>query len=279
MSNAIPFATEIALVCHVPVEEAMSTAAEAGCTLFYLDLNHEGDELATWSAARVKSLTTLSRRVSVRPIVHGSIASGLACELDEHRCRGVDRTMGEVELARMLGTSLILHPSSYYPGRVDPLRRDVATRALATSMRELVGRSAGSGVDLWLENLPRVHEFPVYDSTFASPDEIRQTLDACGQISAVIDVGHANLGVGAGEPAPFFGDISGRIAVLCFSDNDGRRDEHRPLGQGGIDFGSIVEQIIRARWTGVVAFETIGSNHSHDVDVLRREFEARSGQE
>jgi sugar phosphate isomerase/epimerase len=271
MALELPFATGIALATRDPAERCLSDAARFGCTHFYLDVNNPTDEIDEWPPERVAELQDAIAREGVCPVIHGSLANPVACERSEHRLRGVERASREIALAAAIGAPLILHASSYFPGRTEPLGRDEALEAFETSVEELSGRADESGVELWLENLPKLEDGHLFDAVFARPDEWACVLDACSRASLILDVGHAYVNASSADVG--FSAFMPRVVALCLSDNDGSRDQHGPLGSGSIDFRVVLEQLRGAGWSGLVAFETIGSTPTDAVAFLTRVWE------
>ena len=46
------------------------------------------------------------------------------------------------------------------------------------------------------------------------------------------------------------------MGAICFSDNRGDSDGHLALGQGSIDWRSVLAELRGSGWRGVVVFET-----------------------
>lgn len=273
MSIDLPFVTGVAMATRDPAEVGHRRAAELGCTHFYLDLNNRTDTIDQWPPERVAELLRAMGTSGLRAIIHGSLADPVASELPEPRATGIERVQRELDLAEQVGAPLIMHASSYYPGRSEPLRRDEALAAFAASAAVAERAAAERGVGLWLENLPKLDDGHVYDAVFARPAEYRRVL---GEVDApmVLDVGHAHVNAGPRDMA--FDDLFPRIAALCLSDNDGTSDQHGPLGSGTIDFGAVLDQIERSGWRGIVAFEMVGSDPAEAMAHLDELWSARA---
>jgi len=71
----------------------------------------------------------------------------------------------------------------------------------------------------------------------------------------VLDVAHANL---RGEVGEFMRRFSGRIRHVHVSDNDGEADQHLPIGDGGIDWETVMERLRRNGFSGWVVVESYG---------------------
>jgi sugar phosphate isomerase/epimerase len=265
---SLPFASGVALARYLPAEEGLTQAARLGCTHWYVDLNHEVNAPERWKQGRVERLRREASRRRVRPILHGSLGSALASETAAYRSLGLERARWEIDLAGQLRGPLILHPSSYHRGRVEPVHRDKALTSFLASVVALEDVAARQGVDLWLENLPARHREPCYDSVFSSPSDYERLLAGSARSGMIFDIGHANV------PAPLGGVTLpasvNRVAAICFSDNDGREDRHVELGSGSIDFSFVLRQLHAAAWWGIVAFETGAADVAAEVAYLQR---------
>lgn len=268
---SLPFASGIALAVHAGAESALALAAASGCTHWYVDLNHDQNSLASWDATREEHLRDAAGHLGLQPVVHGSLDSALACEIDERRRRGVQVALAEVEFAHQLGAPLVVHPSSFFEGREDPPKRDAALMAFSTSVLELEAAATGCGVQLWLENLPRRHDQPCYDSVFSAPAEYLKVLASASRSAMLLDVGHANV---SAVPHRGFDVIARRLAAICFSDNDSCSDHHAPIGAGSIDFVRLLGEIRACQWRGIVVLETDPPDPARDVAELRRQWQA-----
>ncbi|MFN2488193.1 MAG: sugar phosphate isomerase/epimerase family protein [Actinomycetota bacterium] len=118
--------------------------------------------------------------------------------------------------------------------------------------------AAGRGVRLMVENI---------DRTFSKAEEMRVILDAVPEARLHLDVGHANLRLGLGEPnrtQTFLDAFGDRLAHVHVSDNrGGAEDLHLPLGAGGIDWRAVIAALKRARYDGTVTLEVFSREREH----------------
>lgn len=244
----LPFASGICLQGYLPAEAQLEAAFRSGCSHFYVDVSSSGDALPTWSAARVRALMRRTSETGVHPIVHGDFNNALSSEVEGTRRDAAIRTLAEVNLARQLRAPLVIHPSNEYLGRREPRDRSVELDSLLRSLAELEPEASRHSVPIWLENVT------YHECVFSRPDEFELILTRAPRIAMMYDVGHANVDVGAPERviAPF----AHRIAGICFSDNHGDLDRHLPLGQGSINWRSVLAELRGSHWQGLVVFET-----------------------
>ena len=148
-----------------------------------------------------------------------------------------------------------------HPDQKIPLHSmDNVRKMNADAIADLAEDAAGRGIRLMVENLDRV---------FAGPDDLQPIFEAVPDAGFHLDIGHANLNLGFGEPnrtealLKSFGD---RLAHVHVSDNrGGAADLHLPLGAGSIDWKAHIRLLKAAGWDGTVTLEVF----ARDREFLR----------
>jgi sugar phosphate isomerase/epimerase len=241
----LPFASGICLQGYLPAEAQLEAALRSGCSHFYVDVSSRNDAPAMWSAVRVQALMKRVSKVGVYPIVHGDFNNALSSEVEITRRDAVIRTLAEIDLARQLGAPLVIHPSNEHLGHREPRDRSVELDRLLRSLAEL--EASRHSVPIWLENVT------YHEAVFSRPDEFELILTRAPKISMMYDIGHAN--VDGGVPERMIAPFAHRIAGICLSDNHGDLDSHLPLGQGSINWRSVLAELRSSHWQGLVVFE------------------------
>ena len=171
-----------------------------------------------------------------------------------------------IDLARRWEVSLIsLHPGfTAYPTRPrqDPgtpnIPYTVALRTAQESSHLFLGYAQGDA-EIIAENLPFEPA-----TMMRSPEEIARFVEGLG-IGLLLDVGHFH--VSAYQMGfDFAGGVKAvakYVRELHLHDNNGRADQHLPLGQGSIDFS-----LLQGVTDGYPILEAYG-----DLDELRRSAE------
>ncbi|AOY58429.1 sugar phosphate isomerase [Desulfococcus multivorans] len=161
----------------------------------------------------------------------------------------VEETTASLALAAELGAAkAVLHPS-YMNGlsiHVPELWREHAL----DSLERIVSAGKSFGVQLCLENL-----FPKI-SPFSTPEVFGDVFERFPELAMTLDIGHAHIGEdGMPRILEFIKTFADRIHHLHISDNNGRRDEHLPVGQGSLDFNATAEALRRSGYDGTVTLE------------------------
>lgn len=148
-----------------------------------------------------------------------------------------------------------------HPDQKIPLHSmDNVRKMNAEAIRAIAEDAAGRGIRLMVENL---------DKVFAGPDDLQPIFEAVPDAGFHLDIGHANLNLGLGEPnrtAALLKAFSDRLAHVHVSDNrGGAGDLHLPLGTGSIDWKAQAKNLKDTGWDGTVTLEVF----SRDREYLR----------
>ncbi|HYP23730.1 MAG TPA: sugar phosphate isomerase/epimerase family protein [Actinomycetota bacterium] len=153
------------------------------------------------------------------------------------------------------GVELVnVHPDQ----RVPLQSADKVRSANADAIAALAEDAASRGIRLMVENL---------DNRFSRVEDFEEIFRAAPDAGFHLDVGHANLRLGLGEPnrtpalLKAYGD---RLAHVHLSDNPGgTEDRHLPLGAGNIDWKTVVRWLKDAGYDGTVTLEVFSRTREH----------------
>ncbi|OPY33375.1 MAG: endonuclease IV [Methanomassiliicoccales archaeon PtaU1.Bin124] len=137
-----------------------------------------------------------------------------------------------VECAGRLG----LNPITVHPGFLTPLAyldREGAKSATKDSLRLIEKAGKEHGVTVALENMP---DMPI--SMITTPKALKELLDGT-ELSICFDIGHAHTT----HNVDAYLEMHDRFANIHIHDNDGRWDQHLPIGMGSIDFPPILRRL------------------------------------
>jgi len=203
--------------------------------------------------------TQLRRQQAAIREALGRYGMGIVCHLptfistadltESLRRASVEEVTASLAFAAELGASkAVLHPS-YMDGlsiHVPDLWREYALDSLERIAR--AGRE--HGVQLCLENL-----FSKI-SPYSTPEAFVDVFERFPDLAMTLDVGHAHIDKdGMPRILAFIKTFPDRIQHLHISDNNGRRDEHLPVGKGSLDFNATAEALRRSGYDGTVTFE------------------------
>ncbi len=133
------------------------------------------------------------------------------------------QTIETIELAHNIGATTI----TTHPGLIHRKEERIGNMALEFAKETLKDCSIYAddlGVKLFIENMPGRYSY-----LCNNPREHEKFIKACG-CSATVDIGHANT---TKEPENFFKIKD--IAYYHINDNNGKKDEHLPVGEGNLN--------------------------------------------
>jgi sugar phosphate isomerase/epimerase len=175
----------------------------------------------------------------------------------------LQEVLGALETAADLGAEKVVA----HPGYIDGLGVHVLNDALNLAMAALEKiwlRSSRLGLMLCIENMfPRV-------GPFVEPDDFEPIFASFPDMKLVLDTGHANIGDHGGRRLlNFIHRFGPRLGHLHVSDNNGRSDEHLPVGHGNIGFKAMARALKRIGYDDTVTLE-IFSPDRDDLVASRR---------
>ena len=135
-----------------------------------------------------------------------------------------------IDLAASLDASTV----TTHPGYIKRINQRLTKQSLEFALKSLENWAQYAkdvGIEPSIENMPR-------DSKYLCTDVAQHKLfvETCGT-SATIDVGHAHTNDAVKE----FLQADFQVAYYHLSDNDGRRDQHLPIGKGTIEWDQLRE--------------------------------------
>jgi sugar phosphate isomerase/epimerase len=201
---------------------------------------------------------------------------GLVCHLptfvylahltESIRQASMQEVLGALETASDLGAEKVVA----HPGYIDGLAVHVLDDALILVMAALEKiwlRSSQLGLMLCIENMfPRV-------GPFVESEDFEPIFTSFPDMKLVLDTGHANIGDKGGRRLlDFIYRFGPRIGHLHVSDNNGRLDEHLPVGHGNIGFKAMARALKRIGYDDTLTLEIFSPNRD-DLVTSRRKLE------
>lgn len=162
----------------------------------------------------------------------------IASILEPIRKASVEVTGQCLALAAEVNAPVVIHPG-YFAWEED---REKARRQVTQSILELNRIAGDLSVTYYLENMGDWNYF------FLRFPEEMEMMDG---VDLALDVGHANLN-GCLE-----GFLARRFCHVHLHDNSGKEDSHSPVGEGSIDFHSVMNAITRENAVPVIEVATL----------------------
>lgn len=166
--------------------------------------------------------------------LHSSIAdTNIAAVNDRMREASLAELSSEMDACRRMGIGLItVHPGIY--NLVCGALRERSIECAKASMKELDRMSSDMGVTVAIENMPN----PPF-MLGRTADELEHLLEGT-DLGVCFDIGHANT---TGQTERMLETFSDRMVNVHIHDNMGDTDAHMTMGEGMIDFKSIIRRL------------------------------------
>jgi sugar phosphate isomerase/epimerase len=215
----------------------------------------------TFDSVRMKNLRIKLEEYGLGCGIHTASYVNTA-EVFEGLRKGVVQHFKEfIDLGRGIGARyLIIHCGVYF--------RQFRTRVeecLVQTLKEAAAYAERWGVLLLIENMNRIPQTPAgkpWDLSFEQPEvsylgvTVEELAEVYSKVNSPVlgfslNVAHTHLL--AGDSLPFlkaFGDKLGNVQI---SDNNGITDEHLPVGEGTVDFISLVRQLKTMDYQGTLS--------------------------
>jgi sugar phosphate isomerase/epimerase len=244
---------------HTPIVDCLETIRSSGFSMVEVvfspsHLNYKNPAAVREAALRLDGLGMEAYSF------HAPFAGDIDISSLDQTMRefALDEILRAVEAASVLGVHyFVIHPG---PENADiPSREERMLRIEnVVSVLDLVAkRCADAGIRCVLENkLPHL--------LFGNSSDILWILGGLEstEVGACLDTGHAFL---SGELFPLIHKLAPHLRMLHAHDNKGHRDDHLPPGDGRIDWGALMRELVRVDFQGAMILELSGSGTPAEV--------------
>lgn len=221
----------------------------------FVQLSYEAP--LTWvgeiSKDRRKRIQTLANRLGLPVCVH-SVANAVNVAWTNSRIRkeSLSQIKEAIEFTYDVGAELL----TIHPGWKDLYGYRYPDEAYALAIeghRELAEAASNYGIRIGIENMP-----PFWLSFGVEPETTKAMIQAVNQenLGLTLDVGHANM-LGANAIEEFVTTLNEKIFLIHIHDNDGKRDQHKVIGEGTIDFHELISLLIQAGINAPLCIESL----------------------
>ena len=193
------------------------------------------------SKDRRKRIQTLAKRLGLQVCVHSvANAVNVAGTNSGMRKESLSQIKEAIEFTYDVGAELL----TIHPGWKDLYGYRYPDEAYALAIEghcELAKVASDYGIRIGIENMP-----PFWLSFCVEPKEAHDMIQAVNRenLGLTLDVGHANL-LGAKAIEEFVTTLNDKIFIIHIHDNDGKRDQHKVIGEGTIDFHWLISILVQ----------------------------------
>jgi sugar phosphate isomerase/epimerase len=246
-----------------PLTEEIKTLAALGFDYLELGMDppHGLPERLRPRLAEVRS--ALAGEGLGLPVVHLPTFVWLADVYASIREASLTEVFKALDLAAEIGVEkAVLHPG-YLTGLMT-FTPDIGKKYAAESLDRILEHAAGLGVTICLENMfPRAGHM-------CRPEEFIGVLDRHPGLMITLDLGHANIRSPRGQAAAFVEIARERIGHVHVGDNNGREDEHLPLGAGRLDLAGGLAAIKASGYDRTITLEVFSPDRDYLAVSLQK---------
>ena len=203
---------------------------------------------------RKKSKAILSglRRFDHPPVAHSAYWCDLWTSYDEVREAWIDVMKQNIRMAASLGCRKFnIHtaiPHGMYNHSAKHWKHAIGV--YISSMKEIVRYASGKEMTIMMENMgPFGADF----------DEFSRIMSSVPGLKAHLDIGHAFLEGGMKMVRKYLRSFGKDVEHFHFTDNLGLSDDHIGIGQGIIDYYSVMELVKKIKYAKTISLEIFSS--------------------
>ena len=250
----------------MPLKEALRHIRDAGYTEVEITADKTHLDPRVFPPSRLPYLKSLLKDLDLHPnSVHAPIKDvDIAAQNPKVRDKSIKLIMKTLEYCRSIECPiLVLHPNGEEGASLKPVD---SKKNLIDSLTRVAKRAEDLGVNVAIENMIDVKGRRFGSRIF----HIKEVIESIGSPSLGIcfDTGHVNLF--ADPNISMDGEIfeaGEHLMTLHVHDNNGMKDEHKPPGDGNIDWSQVVEALKKVNYTGVFMMEV---QESDDPDATAK---------
>lgn len=156
-----------------------------------------------------------------------------------------------------------LHLGSAY--KEENASRDKLINELVKVLQDLLMVAGKYDASLMIENMPKDNELGY------SPDEILDIILRVNKnnLKFIMDTGHAHVSKFEKE---YVQKLSSYLVHMHFSDNNGLKDEHKPIGDGNIDFVELFKNLHKVNYNELHCLEILFNDY-HSLIIYAEKIE------
>lgn len=249
---------------HTPILECLESIRESGFCMIEVVFSPPHLDYKNLSAVREAALRIEELGMEAYSF-HAPFANDIDISSPDLATRehALDEILRAVEAASMLGVHyFVIHPGPENADIPSREERMVRIENVVSVLNRVAIRCSEAGIKCVLENkLPHL--------LFGSSSDIVWILGMLetNEVGACLDTGHAFL---AGDLYPLVYKFGPHLRMLHVHDNNGHGDEHLPPGEGRIEWGAFVRELVQVGFRGAMILEISGAGGVEEIMARAR---------
>lgn len=227
-----------------PWTKALQVAAENGFDAFEIDIVYPSADLDQITSEDIKNARTISEKTGIELCVHAPFFElNIAAFCQGIRAESVQYIKESVDLcADLKGKILVVHTGKYtydYPPEMSKDNNSFMKFQWdynIESLKKINDYAVSKGIIVCLENSAFEH----LDKSFEELLEIREAVG--DSLKFTLDIGHARINPNE-DVKKGIQLLGENIQHIHFTDNNGEKDDHLPIGDGNFDYSRFIDFI------------------------------------
>ncbi len=254
-----------------PWTESIKVAAENNFDAFEVIVAYPSADLDAITQKEIESARNISLEHKMEICVHAPFFElNIAAFCKSIREESVRQTKKAVDFCADLGGKKIIVHSGKYTYNYPPdtaiennYLKKMQWDYNIESLKNINEQATNKGVTVCLENIG----IDTIDETFEDLLEIREAVG--DSLKFTFDIGHARLYANGGveKAISLFDD---NIHHIHFTDNNGEKDDHLPIGDGNFDYSNIIDFV--KKFQHIVTLEVVDIGQSPEAILRSREY-------
>lgn len=248
-----------------PIKSVISEIQEIGKNFDFVEIGIEGPlgitEVLDKDAIEIKE--EIEKR-KLFAIAHTAYYIELGSPYESVRKAYVEEVKKKIDLAFKIGCDKI-NVHSHIRGMY--AKKDRFMKILIAnyikSLKELVDYSNKKKIKFMLENSWKNDEISKFK-------DIKKILDSVQNLYFHLDIGHAFINGRMREIERYIKTFRHKLIHIHIHDNKGKKDEHKAIGKGKINFKRIVKILKKIKYDNTITIEVFGKNRKPAVNSLKK---------
>lgn len=231
-----------------PIVKSINTIARLGFD--FVDLTLEGPAAAPLDAlANIKKIKAALSKTGLEVVGHTAWYLDIGSPIEAVRRAVLSELKICVDVFSRLGAEKMnVHPT-HLP-KTFKNAEATSIRLNAKTLIALAGYAKPHGIEIMVENAP-------YE-TFRKPAMMARLL-AAAPVKFHLDMGHANVNVKRNSTEEFLRLLGKKLIHVHAHDNKGKEDQHLPIGEGNINWKSVVSALKKIRYNNTITIEVFST--------------------
>lgn len=196
-----------------------------------------------------KKIIKLLKTYNLEIIGHTCYYLQFASPIKRVREAAIEELKSYIDVFSKLGVKMVnIHTDENYPSFFN--KRELAKRN-AEGLNKLATHAKPYGIQIMLEHNP--------NKLLGKPEDIKMILDQASEVGFHFDVGHGFIEMG-NYIEEYLTAFKDKLCHVHVSDNEGKIDDHLPLGAGKINWKQIIKLLKKYNYDNTITLEVFSKD-------------------